>query len=46
MNDMDQILMREHHLENKTLSLKAKGLFSTPILYIQKVSKSSQSDLP
>lgn len=30
MNEMDQILMREHHLENETLSLKAKGLFSTP----------------
>ena len=28
MNEMDQILMREHHLENETLSLKAKGLFS------------------
>ena len=27
MNEMDQILMREHHLENETLSLKAKGLF-------------------
>lgn len=29
MNEMDQILMREHHLENETLSLKAKGL--TPV---------------
>ena len=43
MNEMDQILMREHHLENKlpmdehhlqnkTLSLKAKGLFSIMLL--------------
>ena len=24
MNEMDQILMREHHLENETLSLKAR----------------------
>ena len=31
MNEMDQILMREHHLENETLSLKAKGLFSMSI---------------
>lgn len=29
MNEMDQILMREHHLENETLSLKAKGLHKT-----------------
>lgn len=32
MNEMDQILMREHHLENETLSLKAKGLFSIMLL--------------
>lgn len=35
MNDMDQILMREHHLENETLSLKAKGLFSIMLLQDQ-----------
>ena len=28
MNEMGQILMRDHYLENETLSLKAKGLFS------------------
>lgn len=32
MNGMDQILMREHHLENETLSLKAEGLFFIMLL--------------
>ena len=32
MNETGKILMREHYLENETLSLKAKGLFSVMLL--------------
>ncbi len=32
MNEMGQILMRDHYLENETLSLKTKGLFSIMLI--------------